>query len=234
MASSRVLVILLNTLFFLLGCGIFSVGIWSQYDKNFSTLWNSFEVSRLLDARGVNGASLLFVVTGLASIVLSFLGLFGSLKKDKCFLSTYCLLISIILILEIAAVCVFISYKAESSEKIERALNKTMEKINRDNDTASLKIMDSIQTVFHCCGSLGPQDYVNVSIPNTCLSSTSENSTKPVYYENGCYQTVVSYINVHLPILLGISITMIIFQMFCLIISIRTCCSFRQEGYEDI
>jgi hypothetical protein len=63
--------------------GIFSIGIWSQYDKNFSTLWNSFEVSHLLDARGVNGASLLFIITGLASILLSFLGLFGSLKKGK-------------------------------------------------------------------------------------------------------------------------------------------------------
>lgn len=232
MASSRTLVILLNSLFFLLGCGIFSIGIWSQFDKNFSTLWNSFEVSHLLDARGVNGASLLFIITGLACIILSFLGLFGSLKKDKCFLSTYCLLISIILILEIAAVSVFISYKSKSSKEIGNALNKTMDKINKQNDTASLKIMDTIQTVFHCCGANGPQDYVSVHVPNTCIANG--NMTMPVYYQNGCYQTIITYINTNLPILLGITITMIIFQLFCLIISIKTCVGFRYEGYENI
>jgi len=233
MASSRTLVILLNMLFFLLGCGIFSLGVWSQYDKNFSTLWNSFEVSKLLDARGVNGASLLFIITGFASILLSFLGLFGSLKKDKCFLSTYCLLISIIIILEVASVSVFISYKSQSSEQIGKALNKTMEKINKENDPASLKIMDTIQTVFKCCGSYsGPSDYYkNVTIPDSCVAS---NNTVPVYYQNGCYQTILTYIDSHLPILVGVSITMIVFQLFCLAISIRTCTSIRHEGYEDI
>jgi CD63 antigen len=234
MATSRTIVILLNGFFFLLGCGILSIGLWSQYDKNFSTLWNSFEVSRLLDARGVNGASLLFIITGLASILLSFLGLFGSLKKDKCFLSTYCLLISIILILEVAAVSVFISYKAQSSEHISLALNKTMDKINKENDTASMKIMDTIQTVFHCCGANGPADYVMVPAPASCIASNGTMPSEVVYYQNGCYSTIIHYINTNFPILLGITITTILFQLFCLALSIRTCASFRHEGYEDI
>ena len=194
-------------------------------------------MSHLLDARGVNGASLLFVITGLSSILLSFLGLFGSLKKDKCFLSTYCLLISIILILEIAAVSVFVSYKAQSSEKIGLALNKTMDNINTNNDTASLKIMDTLQTVFHCCGANGPSDYITVPIPDTCVATNSTKFlvlTKTVYYQDGCYPTIIGYINRNFPILLGVAITMIVFQLFCLLVSIHSCVSIRHQGYEDI
>jgi hypothetical protein len=129
-------------------------------------------------------------------------------------------------------VSVFISYKSQSSEQIGVALNKTMERINKDNDTASLKIMDTIQTVFHCCGSNGPSDYVSVQVPDTCIANNS--TAPPVYYQNGCYQTIITYINTHLPILVGLVISMIVFQLFCLAISIRTCTSFRHEGYEDI
>ena len=132
-----------------------AVGIWSQYDKNFAALWNSFEVSKVIDSRALNGAGLLLIISGFSSLGVSFVGLYGAFKKDKCFLTTYCLLVSMILILEIASASVFISYQSQSREKLELGLNKTVEKINAENDPISIKVMDSIQTVFECCGSKG-------------------------------------------------------------------------------
>merc|ERR1712062_173103 len=106
-----------------------------------------------------------------------------------------------------------------------------MDNINNKNDTASINIMNSIQTVFHCCGSNGPNDYQSIPPLDSCYKNSTKTDT---LYENGCYKTIVTYISDHLPVLLGFSITLIIFQLFCLIISIRTCASFRHEGYEDI
>ncbi len=153
--SSRSSLLALNTIFFFLGGGLLAVGIWSQYDKNFAALWNSFEVSKVIDARALNGAGLLLIISGFSSLGVSFVGLYGAFKKDKCFLTTYCLLVSMILILEIASASVFISYQSQSREKLELGLNKTVEKINAENDPISIKVMDSIQTVFECCGCKG-------------------------------------------------------------------------------
>lgn len=36
MVSSRAVLLLLNTFFFFLGFGILAIGLWSQYDPNFS------------------------------------------------------------------------------------------------------------------------------------------------------------------------------------------------------
>ena len=153
--SSRSSLLILNTIFFFLGGGLLAVGLWSQYDKNFAALWNSLDVSRVIDAKSLNGAGILLIISGFSSLAVSFIGMYGAFKKDKCFLSTYCLLVCIILILEVASASVFISYQSQSREKLEQGLNKTVEKINKDNDPLSLKVMDSIQTVFECCGCLG-------------------------------------------------------------------------------
>jgi hypothetical protein len=231
--SSRTSLLILNTIFFFLGGGILAVGLWSQYDRNFATLWNSFEVSKVIDARALNGAGLLLIISGFSSLAVSFVGLYGAFKKDRCFLTTYCLLVCVILVLEVASASVFISYQSQSREKLELGLNKTVEKINADNDTMSLKVMDSIQTVFQCCGCEGPDDYKNLTQMHSCETKLST-PILPLYFQNGCYPTIINYIAYHLPIIVSLSLGMIVFQLFLMIVSIKACTSIRHEGYMDI
>lgn len=155
MFSNRSLLLVLNCVFFFMGALLFGIGIWSQVDKNFATLWNTLDVSKVLDARALYGAGLLLIISGFCSIFVSFIGMYGAYKKDRCFLTTYCLLTSIVLIMEIASAAVFISYQNQAREKMELGLNKTVELINNASDPLSQKVMDTVQSVFHCCGCEG-------------------------------------------------------------------------------
>ena len=56
----------------------------------------------------------------------------------------------------------------------------------------------------------------------------------PDYYQNGCYMTIINYIAYHLPIIVSIAIGMIIFQVFLVTVSIKSCVAIRHEGYMDI
>lgn len=236
MVSSRAVLLLLNTFFFFLGFGILAIGLWSQYDPNFSVLWKSFEITKVIDARSLNGASLLLIISGISSVIISFMGLYGAMRKDKCFLTTYCLLVCIILILEIAAASVFISYKNQAPDQLKLGLNKTVEAINSDpNDKASQTLMNMVQSVFKCCGNNGPFDYkVQVLLNQTTCETNESKPTDHKYYQTGCYDAIVAYIDSHVPILIALAISLIVFQIFCLIVSIRACISFKYEGYEDI
>ena len=233
MISSRSLLLVLNTFFFFLGCGVLTIGLWSQYDKNFSILWNSFEISKLIDARGLNGASVLLIVSGFSSIFVSFIGLYGALKQERCFLTTYCLLMCIILILEVSATSVFVSYQNQVRGQLEAGLNKTVQLINTDGDKVAFGVMSTIQPLFKCCGCHGPDDYANATLKATCQTRESKPDA-PVYYQTGCYSAIIDYMNNHLPTLLGLAALIIAFQVLCLAISIRACSTIRFEGYEDI
>ena len=164
--SSRSSLIILNFLFFILGAGLLGVGLWSQYDKNFAALWSSFEVSDIIDAKALNGAGLLLIISGFASVGVSFVGLYGAYKKDRCFLTTYCLFICVVLILEIASAAVFLSYQNQARNNLEVGLNKTVQQINNEENHVAIKVMDSIQTVFHCCGCEGKIFFIFFSILN--------------------------------------------------------------------
>lgn len=233
MVSSRGVLLMLNAFFFLMGVGILSIGLWSQFDKNFSMIWSSFEINKLVEARGLNGASLLLLISGFLSVFISFIGLYGSIKKDKCFLGTYCILICIILILEISAISVFYNFQTETRTTLKKSLNETVAKINEDNDKTSLGVMNTVQTLFKCCGCNGPSDYLNVTQMTTCLASNSTQE-HPSYYQTGCYDSILAFVNTNLTIILGLSICIMIFQFFCLIMSVKTCMQKRPEGYEDI
>lgn len=232
--SSRTSLLILNTIFFFLGIGLLTVGLWSQYDKNFAALWNTMEVSKVIDAKALNGAGLLLIISGFSSIGISFIGLYGAYKKDRCFLTSYCLFIFIVLILEISSAAVFISYQNKAKEDIQLGLNKTITNINNDHDLVlSQKIMDSIQTAFKCCGCEGPSDYLNITMQASCETSKSTPESAD-YYQNGCYMTIINYIAYHLPIIVSIAIGMIIFQVFLVTVSIKSCVAIRHEGYMDI
>jgi len=234
MVSSRAILLLLNLFFFLFGIGILTIGLWSQYDPNFSALWKSFEITHVIDVRILNSASLLLIISGISSVIISFMGLYGAIRKDKCFLTTYCLLVCIIILFEIAAASVFISYKSQAPDQLKHALNVTVNQINKDpTDKSATTLMNMVQTVFKCCGCMGPNDYANITLQASCERADSKPDA-PAYFNTGCYDAIVAYINSHVPILIGLSISLIVFQIFCLFVSIRTCMGFRYEGYEDI
>jgi hypothetical protein len=251
LGSSRSVLILLNGLFFLVSLIILSVGLWSQWDENFSTLWESHDIGKVVNARLLESGSLLLIVSGFTSILVSFIGLWGAVKSDKCFLSTYCLLMVAMVIVELIGAAVLVSYK---SSFVKRAtLQDIVHDINKgDGGNSSIPSpeyklalleMNTLQPLFECCGCDGPGDYKNLSLMISCQVKTPVNSTinhnnnnnnNTIYFQKGCYSAIVSYINNHLPVILFTALAMIIMQMFFLAMSIRTCGNIRYEGYENI
>lgn len=233
MLSSRATLVILNTFFFLFGCCTLAIGLWSQYDKEFSSLWDSLEIGKIIDSRNLNAARLLLIISGIMSVFVSFIGLYGSLAKDRCFLSAYCLLMGIILLLEIAAAAVLMSYRSDAKEKLFIGLNRTVEAINKNQDKVALNVMNTIQTFFKCCGVEKASDYLDLTNMTSCEAPDSKKDHR-IYYQTGCYNAISTFIDTHLPLLLGLTIILISFQIFCLLVSIKGCAKIRYEGYEDI
>lgn len=227
--SSRNKLLFLNLVFFALGVSMLSLGLWARYGTNFATLWNSLDISKIIDARSINGASLLLVLSGGASLVISFVGLYGSLRKNRCFLIAYGILVAMVLIVEICSSGAIVSYKGLALKNLEQGLNKTVDAINKDNDPVANEVMKSLQTVFKCCGCYGPEDY-KVHNQTSCVD-TSDIAGR--YYPNGCYKTILGFFQHYSSVLLGVALTITFLQIICLIFSVRL---YHQLGvnYEEI
>jgi len=225
--------ILLNGIFFALGVSILSVGLWSRFDPHFSALWNSMEVSKVIDARGVNGASMLLVISGLTSVLISFIGLYGSVKKDKCFLITYALLIFMVLMLEIASSSVIIAYRGTAAEHLKEGLNKTVQTINTNQDKVAIEVMNSLQVAFQCCGCDGKEDYRNLTAQTSCETKDSTDAHK-IYWDKGCYDTIIAFVRNNSTILLTLAICISLLQMICVAFSLRLFTKLDYETYEEI
>lgn len=249
MFASRSVLILLNALFFLVSLVILAVGLWSQWDENFSTLWESTDISRVVNARLLESASLLLILSGFTSIFVSFIGLWGSVKGDKCFLTAYALLMVAMVVVELIGAAVLVSYKSSfvkraTLQDIVHTINmgssgggsgSNSSDINPEFKLAMLE-MNTIQPLFQCCGCDGPGDYKNLTLMDSCKVPEPYNSTQnnTIIFEKGCYTSIVSFINSHLPVLLFSALIMVVLQMFFLAMSMRMCGDIRYEGYENI
>lgn len=232
--SSRGILLGLNLTFFLIGCGIMGIGLWSKYDSNFVALWNATKASEFINGAGLENAGIILITSGLVTILVSFFGCFGAWRKDKCFLSVYIFTILTLLVLEVVAVSLVFAYKSKAREVFFNGLNKTVDAVN-NNETGPRDVMDTLQGIFKCCGASGPSDY-NATILETMKTCETPQSTasKKDYYQEGCYKEIIDFLDKYLPTLIGLLITFLVFEFVCFAVSIRTCSKIRKQGYENI
>lgn len=232
MMFSRYVLLTINSLFFLIGLVALSIGLWSKYDKNFSTLWNQTFLSKLIYGNRLNNASVLMIVSGSLTLIVSFIGCLGAYRKNRVFLSIYSFILFVLIALQIATLVFTLSYQQEFRVGLLKALNQTVSDVN-DGDTTARASMDSIQTVFKCCGCTSPLDYTTLTPMSSCETPEST-PAKRIYWSIGCYDSILNYLNIYKRIIVLVSVSTIVFELFCLMISCRTLSLIKDERFENL
>ncbi|CAH8428918.1 unnamed protein product [Schistosoma rodhaini] len=105
------------------------------------------------------------IVLGCFLLVLGALGMFGACTKNVCLLTTYCILLSILIVAEIAAGIFAIVEKPKVKKHVTDALRKFVHEYYRDKYFK--KVIDEIQQKLQCCGADSSADY-GVPPPESC------------------------------------------------------------------
>uniref|UniRef100_A0A0A9YU81 Tetraspanin n=1 Tax=Lygus hesperus TaxID=30085 RepID=A0A0A9YU81_LYGHE len=150
-----------NFLCALVGLTVLGVSIWMFLkSSNFNNVLHG-EVSATV---------ITMMVLGGVTFVIAFLGCCGAVKEDPCFITTYAILLTVILVgqLVVAGIAVYF-FKGKS---LELEMKKNLENAF-GNYKENKKFIDDMQQEYHCCGYDGPSS-VTGDLPPSCCHNPSD------------------------------------------------------------
>ncbi|KAL0107487.1 hypothetical protein PUN28_014659 [Cardiocondyla obscurior] len=173
-----------NFLFVLTGVMIISVGttIYAVYE-NFS---------HFLDTSYFSPATLLIVV-GILVFIIAFMGCCGALRESTCMVLVFAVLLSFVLILELAAAVAAFALQDGVKDLLAGKINETMHQYER-NEEAKFAV-DFMQSRLRCCGYDSYLDWNNVlvnntntDVPDSCCAYLVDELSERCYgkYQEGC------------------------------------------------
>lgn len=140
-----------NVLFWLLGLGILTVGVWAWSEKD--TFNNLGKVANIaLDP------AFILICIGTVTFIIGFTGCVGALRENTCLLASYAIFLSVLLLFEMTAGILGFVFKDWIKAQATIGFQTFIIHYREDPDQQNL--IDWIQEDWlQCCGIEGPKDW---------------------------------------------------------------------------
>jgi len=169
----KVILVLFNLLFFLLGIGILVVGVYVLVDPTFKQLKHITNNQSLVDIANQNGVNITYIdkcgiafcVFGGVMLMISFMGCCGALKQAKCLLGFYSTILLGLLLAEIGIGIFAAVYSAKFRDLVTPLLRQSINDQymgDMSNKSVVSVAWDAVMYNFECCG---VQNYTDFNMP---------------------------------------------------------------------
>ncbi|XP_026089920.1 tetraspanin-33-like [Carassius auratus] len=234
----KYLLFLFNMIFWIIALILISIGVYSRTVKHETAL-----------ACLTVDPALLLMIVGIIMFFITFCGCVGSLRENICLLQTFCIILTIIFLLQLVAGVLGFFFSDKARGKVTDMIDNAIEHYRDDIDLQNF--IDYGQKQFNCCGGISYMDwsqnmYFNCSKENPsrercsvpfscCLLSNEENVINTMcghrmqqleYLEasafintNGCIDKLVNWIHSNLFLLGGIALGLAIPQLVGILLS---------------
>lgn len=220
-----------NVTFFLCGSGVLGVGIWLRVEKGDYVQFTNYEFA---------SASNLTIASGVIIILVTFLGVVGSIKELKIMLLVFFIALLVIFCLEVTAGVLAYSNRNKIETKVRQDLNATIH-TKYGNDAGSTKAIDKLQDYFKCCGNTVFTDWTysqyfkkKLHYPQSCCVSTAKSDPRCFYNrsmlkKDSCFEIVKKFLMDNLLVIGIASIVVGVFQILGMICSMLLFCGINDQ-----
>jgi len=179
---------------------------------------------------------IIVLIVGIFIVLLGFFGCCGAKKENACMLYTYAAVLLCLVIAQVTCGILLLVYKDTAEDFIKEGMDKAFDKYDNPTDTHLTASLDRIQQDLKCCGTDGPDTYVNGTytmethsvadgcckvIKDGCGEGYFDHANAVDIYEDGCYDVIKDEI---LGLGLGISGLVLAAAGVQLVIVILACC----------
>lgn len=175
-----------NFLFWLCGVALIVVGVLVQI-----VLHNT----AVMETASGSAGPLAVIVVGVVIFFVAFFGCCGAWKENYCMVTTFAILVSILIIVEIAAAIAGYVLKGKVHDIVNDGLNDIIEKYEKGTPELK-KAMDDLQKALKCCGANSSADWHDFgkdgkSVPDSCCKNVTKNCGlknmhSSTVYQKGC------------------------------------------------
>nr|CAD7441982.1 unnamed protein product [Timema bartmani] len=239
-------------------CSIDPVGPWRPTVRTLSAppfahspiVANIFE--KFTTPTVIEQVSYILIAAGAFVFVVSFLGYCGAIRESRCLLTTYGVLLLIILVMEITAGGLAAAYKKEAETESRTMLKNSIKKYYATQDKADAVTLmwNYFMAQMKCCGVDNYLDFkespkwgTNKTVPEACCvlvgdlnkftpkdpqcpNNPSESNS---YYMKGCYETFYNWLMEHINTAIGVGIGLGLLQLLGIFFAFCLCKSI--DGY---
>ncbi|XP_067283222.1 tetraspanin-33 isoform X1 [Pseudorasbora parva] len=235
----KYLLFFFNMIFWIIALVLISIGVYSRIVKHAETVLACLTVD----------PALLLMIVGILMFFITFCGCVGSLRENVCLLQTFCIILTIIFLLQLVAGVLGFFFSDKARVKVTEMVDSGIKHYRDDLDLQNL--IDYGQKQFNCCGGISYMDwsrniYFNCSKENPsrercsvpfscCLLSKVETvintmcghgmqeleyvAASAFINTNGCIDNVVNWIHSNLFLLGGIALGLAIPQLVGILLS---------------
>ncbi|XP_061523725.1 tetraspanin-33 [Phycodurus eques] len=173
----KYLLFIFNFIFWLIAMAMIGIGVYARVVKHAETA---------LACLTVDPAMMLLVV-GVLMFIITFCGCVGSLRENICLLQFFCISLTIIFLIQLAAGVLGFIFSDKARNKVTQMVNNAIVHYRDDIDLQNL--IDFGQKEFGCCGAVTYTDWSNnmyfnctdnnpsrerCSVPFSCCISTKD------------------------------------------------------------
>lgn len=234
---SKYILFAFNLLIWLAGGAILGIGIFLRVSKP------NESILKIIPSELLTVSADLLIAAGVIMFVLAFFGCCGAAKENQCLLSMYFTLLIIVFGLQLG-LFIWSMVNNKSLEENVTAGFSQLEDISNNKD-----FTDVIQPLFKCCGK-GPFTCNGFSsgIPvgcecvdsdlcktvgelDTCTAGDGITADTRIF-SRACPSAVVDSFKSNLKLTIGVSVGILVFQLFGIAISMFVCCKIRSGESE--
>ena len=236
---SKYILIAVNTIFLLLGLGVGIIGLFFRFGTDLLEDKLKDALKKLpVDGLGggdiyemVSSLSLLLIIVGFFICIVGALGCCGACCSNRVLLVLYAVIVFLLLIVQIAAVALFVGFTSSFDDALKTSFKKVLNiTYNGDDDDDLKKSFNALFQTYECCGVEKYTDMPN-PLPDACCPNTKNNVTcaEAKAYTTGCYTKLKEKIEEYNNVFLGAGITVLVFQLLCIIFSFCLCVAIGRD-----
>ncbi|XP_017274766.1 CD63 antigen [Kryptolebias marmoratus] len=230
MKCVKYLLFFFNFIFWLCGFALIIVGVMVQV---------SLHKTFMIHDATASAAPIVIITVGVLIFFIAFFGCCGAWKENHCMITTFAVLLSLIIVAEIAAAILGYVFRNKLSKIVQDSLTDMINHY-QNNSKEFHDAVDQIQEKWKCCGVNSSSDWRNFSpdgntVPDSCCKIVTTNCGKNAMtdaskvYQKGCHDVVETFVRNNIQWVIVAAIVIAILQVMGVVFACLLMRSIRSE-----